>query len=102
MKAQPPIRKDQRRKVKRRSRPQRMLNAGRQVEFQYFLKEIVQKYEISDAEGEPFMASFIARAMREGSNEAMDYINEKIEAGFLPSEADEEIFRLLKRFSTLR
>ncbi len=79
-----------------------MLHAGKQVEFQYFLKEIVQKYEVSDAESEPFMASLVARAMREGSNEAMDYVNEKIEAGFLPSEADEEIFRLMKRFTTLR
>ncbi len=60
-----------------------MLNPARRTETIYFLNEVLQDAGLGEKEIEPFIASLVARATRETVGDAFDFIDEKIEEGFL-------------------
>ena len=79
-----------------------MLNPARRTETIYFLNEALQDAGLGEKEVEPFIASMVARASRETLGDAIDFIDEKVEEGFLDSEKKEKLLSILNRFAVMR
>ena len=79
-----------------------MLNPARRTETIYFLNEALQDAELGEKEIEPFIASLVARATRDTVGDAIDFIDEKVEDGFLDPEKKEKLLRILNRFAVMR
>ena len=79
-----------------------MLNPARRTETIYFLNEVLQDAGLGEKEIEPFIASVVARATRETVGDAFDFIDEKIEEGFLDPEKKEKLLSSLNRFAVMR
>ena len=79
-----------------------MLNEGRRTELLYFMREIVLEAGVSEKLAEPFMASIAAKGARESVNNAMEFLDSKIEEGFILEEARDPIRKVMKRFTKIR
>ena len=79
-----------------------MLNEGKRTELLYFLREIVLESGVSDKLAEPFMASLVAKGARESVETAMEFLDSKIEEGFISSEARGPIEKKMRRFTKMR
>ena len=79
-----------------------MLNEGKRTELLYFLREIVLESGVSDKLAEPFMASLVAKGARESVENAMEFLDSKIEEGFISSETRGTIEKKMRRFTKMR
>ena len=79
-----------------------MLNEGKRTELLYFLREIVLESGVSDKLAEPFMASLVAKGARESVESAMEFLDSKIEEGFISSKTREPIEKKMRRFTKMR
>ena len=79
-----------------------MLNEGKRTELLYFLREIVLESGVSDKLAEPFMASLVAKGARESVESAMEFLDSKIEEGFISSATREPIEKKMRRFTKMR
>ena len=79
-----------------------MLNEGKRTELLFFLREIVLEAGVSDKLAEPFMASLVAKGARESVDNAMEFLDSKIEEGFISADTRPHIKKTLKRFTKMR
>ena len=79
-----------------------MLNEGKRTELLFFLREIVLEAGVSDKLAEPFMASLVAKGARESIDVAMEFLDSKIEEGFISADTRDPIKKTMKRFSKMR
>jgi len=79
-----------------------MLNEGKRTELLYFLRAIVLEDGVSEKLAEPFMASLAARGARESIDDAMEFLDSKIEEGFISAETREPIKKTMRRFTKMR
>ena len=79
-----------------------MLNEGKRTELLFFLREIVLEAGVSDKLAEPFMASLVAKGARESIDVAMEFLDSKIEEGFISAETRDPIKKTMKRFTKMR
>ncbi|RZD37815.1 MAG: hypothetical protein CXT75_03165 [Methanobacteriota archaeon] len=79
-----------------------MLNEGRRTELLYFMREIVIEAGVSEKLAEPFMASLAAKGARESVNNAMEFLDSKIEEGFISEEYRDPIRKVMRRFTKIR
>jgi|TARA_B100001250_G_scaffold190396_1_gene163560 hypothetical protein len=79
-----------------------MLNEGKRTELLFFLREIVLEAGVSDKLAEPFMASLVAKGARESIDVAMEFLDSKIEEGFISADTREPIKKTMKRFTKMR
>ena len=68
-----------------------MLNEGKRTELLFFLREIVLEAGVSDKLAEPFMASLVAKGARESVDNAVEFLDSKIEEGFISEDTREPI-----------
>jgi|TARA_Y100000994_G_scaffold129718_1_gene106335 hypothetical protein len=79
-----------------------MLNEGKRTELLFFLREIVLEAGVSDKLAEPFMASLVAKGARESIDVAMEFLDSKIEEGFISADTRDPIKKTMKRFTKMR
>ncbi|MCH2431683.1 MAG: hypothetical protein MK206_01635 [Candidatus Poseidoniia archaeon] len=79
-----------------------MLNEGKRTELLFFLREIVLEAGVSDKLAEPFMASLVAKGARESVDNAMEFLDSKIEEGFISADTREPIKKTMRRFTKMR
>ena len=79
-----------------------MVNEGKRTELLYFLREIVLESGVSDKLAEPFMASLVAKGARESIDTAIEFLDSKIEEGFISAETREPIKKTMRRFTKMR
>ena len=79
-----------------------MLDEGRRTEMIYFLKEVVSEAGVSDKLAEPFMASLAAKGSRESVDNAVEFLDSKIEEEFISQDARDPIKKIMKRFTKYR
>lgn len=79
-----------------------MLNEGKRTELLFFLREIVLEAGVSDKLAEPFMASLVAKGARESVDNAMEFLDSKIEEGFISTDTREPIKKTMRRFTKMR
>ena len=79
-----------------------MLNEGKRTELLFFLREIVLEAGVSDKLAEPFMASLVAKGARESIDVAMEFLDSKIEEGFISADTREPIKKTMRRFTKMR
>ena len=79
-----------------------MLNEGKRTELLYFLREIVLESGVSEKLAETCMASLLAKGARESVENAMEFLDSKIEEGFISSETREPIEKKMRRFTKMR
>ena len=79
-----------------------MLNEGRRTALLFFLKEIVLESGVSEKEAEPFLASLTAKGARESIDTAVEYLDSKIEEGFIDEDSRDKIKGVMRRFTKMR
>ena len=79
-----------------------MLNEGKRTELLFFLREIVLEAGVSDKLAEPFMASLVAKGARESVENAMEFLDSKIEEGFISADTRDPIKKTMRRFTKMR
>jgi hypothetical protein len=79
-----------------------MLNEGKRTELLYFLREIVLEDGAPEKLAEPFMASLVAKGARESIDNAIEFLDSKIEEGFISAETREPIKKTMRRFTKMR
>ena len=79
-----------------------MLNEGKRTELLYFLRKIVLESGVSEKLGEPFIASLAAKGARESIDNAMEFLDSKIEEGFISEDTREPIKKTMRRFTKMR
>ncbi len=79
-----------------------MLNEGKRTELLFFMREIVLEAGVSDKLAEPFMASLVAKGARESVDNAMEFLDSKIEEGFISADTREPIKKTMRRFTKMR
>ncbi len=79
-----------------------MLDEGRRTELLFFLKEIVIESGVSEKEAEPFLASLTAKGARESVESAVEFLDSKIEEGFIGEESRDKIKSVMRRFTKMR
>ena len=79
-----------------------MLNEGKRTELLFFLREIVLEAGVSDKLAEPFMASLVAKGARESVDNAMEFLDSKIEEGFISADTRDPIKKTMRRFTKMR
>ena len=79
-----------------------MLNEGRRTELLFFLREIVLESGVSEKEAEPFLASLTAKGARESIGTAVEFLDSKIEEGFIDEDSRDKIKGVMRRFTKMR
>ena len=79
-----------------------MLNEGKRTELLYFLRKIVLESGVSEKLAEPFIASLAAKGARESIDNAMEFLDSKIEEGFISEDTRELIKKTMRRFTKMR
>ena len=79
-----------------------MLNEGNRTELLFFMREIVLEAGVSDKLAEPFMASLVAKGARESVDNAMEFLDSKIEEGCISEDTREPIKKTMRRFTKMR
>jgi hypothetical protein len=79
-----------------------MLNEGRRTELLFFLREIVFESGVSEKEAEPFLASLTAKGSRESVESAIDFLDSRIEEGFISEDLRGPIKKVMRRFTKMR
>ena len=79
-----------------------MLNECRRTELLYFMREIVLQAGVSEKLAEPFMASLAAKGARESISNAMEFLDSKIEEGFISEDTRDPIRKVMKKFTKIR
>ena len=79
-----------------------MLNEGRRTELLFFLREIVLESGVSEKEAEPFLASLTAKGSRESVDSATDFLDSRIEDGFIDEDLRAPIKKVMRRFTKMR
>tara|TARA_B100001250_G_scaffold289475_1_gene251249 strand:+ start:690 stop:929 length:240 start_codon:yes stop_codon:yes gene_type:complete len=79
-----------------------MLNEGRRTELLYFLKKIVLESGVNEKLAEPFMASLAAKGARESVDSAIQFLDSKIDEGFIAEDTRDPIKKVMRRFTKMR
>jgi len=79
-----------------------MLNEGKRTELLYFLRKIVLESGVSEKLTESFIASLTAKGARESIGNAMEFLDSKIEEGFISEDTREPIKKTIRRFTKMR
>ena len=81
----------------------RMLHAGQETRFRYYLEQIlIEQGGMAGEEARPFIQGLWTQGARNGIPEAKEYVRGKAEEGFLTPDQEQEILRLVDRYSTRR
>jgi len=91
-----------RRIAKSSTKRHELLNMRFKQAFRYDLKEILLRTTIPETEANQFAAQVLARASRQGIDDAKDYIVEKTDEGLVDSASDDQVMHLLDRYSRYR
>jgi len=98
---QKPVRKP-RPKVKVTAKRQSMLNTHRLAPFKYDMNEILDSSAMDEAKASSFLASVIAKASRQSTREAKEFVRTFLDSGDLTKEETDRISRLLDKYSKYR
>jgi len=79
-----------------------MLNEGKRTELLYFLRKIVLESGVSEKLTESFIASLTAKGARESIDNAIEFLDSKIEEGFISEDTREPIKKTMRRFTKMR
>jgi len=89
-------------KTKEATKKQSMLNTHRIAPFKYDMNEIISASAMDDSTASSFLASVIAKASRQSTRDAKDYVREFIENGMLTKDESDRICRLMDKYSKYR
>ena len=91
-----------RRISKSSTRLHELLNMRNRALFHFDLKEYLKIAIIDPGQGTQFAAQVVARASRQGIDEAKDYVVEKRSEGIIDEQLADQVLTLLDRYSRYR
>ena len=89
-------------KTKEATKKQSMLNTHKLAPFKYDMNEILSSSQMDEAKASAFLASLIAKASRQSTREAKDFVRTYLDAGDLSKEEFDKICRLMDKYSKYR
>ena len=89
-------------KTKEATKKQSMLNTHKLAPFKYDMNEILSASQMDEAKASAFLASLIAKASRQSTRDAKDFVRTYLDAGDLTKEEFDKICRLMDRYSKYR
>ena len=89
-------------KTKEATKKQSMLNTHKLAPFKYDMNEILSSTQLDEAKASAFLASLIAKASRQSTREAKDFVRTFQDAGDLSKEEADKICRLMDKYSKYR
>lgn len=89
-------------KTKEATRRQSMLNTHRLSPFKYDMNEILATSQMDEAKASSFLASLIAKASRQSTKEAKEFVKTYLDSGDLTKEEYDKISRLMDKYSKYR
>ncbi len=89
-------------KTKEATKKQSMLNTHKLAPFKYDMNEILSSSQMDEAKASAFLASLIAKASRQSTREAKDFVRTYLDAGDLSKEEFDRICRLMDKYSKYR
>ena len=89
-------------KTKEATRKQSMLNTHKLAPFKYDMNEILAASQMDEAKASAFLASLIAKASRQSTREAKDFVRTYLDSGDLTKEEFDKICRLMDKYSKYR
>ncbi len=94
--------KKNRPKTKVATKRQSMLNTHKINPFKYDMNEVLSASAMDAAKASSFLASVIAKASRNSTRDAKDFVKTFLESGDLTKEEFDKISRLLDKYSKYR
>lgn len=79
-----------------------MLDIRRETAFRYDLNIILENSTTLDRNIPSFIATTVSKASRQSTQDARDYVKEKCEEEIVDKEIQEDILRLLNRYTKYR
>jgi hypothetical protein len=79
-----------------------MLNTHKINPFKYDMNEVLSSSSMDPAKASSFLASVIAKASRNSTRDAKDFVKTFLESGDLTKEEHDKINRLLDKYSKYR
>ena len=79
-----------------------MLNTHKLAPFKYDMNEILSSTQMDPAKASSFLASVIAKASRQSTREAKDFVKTYLEAEEITKDEHDRICRLLDKYSKYR
>lgn len=89
-------------KTKEATKKQSMLNTHKLAPFKYDMNEILSSSQMDEAKASAFLASLIAKASRQSTREAKDFVRTYLDSGDLTKEEFDRICRLMDKYSKYR
>ncbi|MGI5964248.1 MAG: hypothetical protein ACOX8L_00080 [Candidatus Methanomethylophilaceae archaeon] len=89
-------------KTKTVAKKQSMLNTHKINPFKYDMNEVLSSSSMDPAKASSFLASVIAKASRNSTRDAKDFVKTFLESGDLTKEEHDKINRLLDKYSKYR
>lgn len=89
-------------KTKEATKRQSMLNTHKLAPFKYDMNEILSASQMDEAKASAFLASLIAKASRQSTKEAKEFVRTYLDAGDLSKEEFDKICKLMDKYSKYR
>lgn len=89
-------------KNKEATKRQPMLNTHKLAPFKYDMNELLAETSLDASKASSFLASIIAKASRQSTRDAKDFVKTFFDAGDLTKEENDKICKLLDRYSKFR
>ena len=89
-------------KTREATKRQSMLNTHKLAPFKYDMSEILSSTQMDPAKASSFLASVIAKASRQSTREAKDFVKTYLEAEEITKDEHDRICRLLDKYSKYR
>ncbi len=89
-------------KNKESTKRQPMLNTHKLAPFKYDMNEVLSSTSLDASKASSFLASIIAKASRQSTRDAKDFVKTFLEAGDLTKEEHDKILKLLDKYSKYR
>lgn len=82
---------------------QKMFDQSREELFRYDARQVLEEAAIDEDHHKSFLQQIISRGVRDGVDDAKDYVKEKAEdEGYFDRESRNEMLDLLDKYSTYR
>ena len=89
-------------KTKEATKRQSMLNTHKLAPFKYDMNEILSASQMDEAKASAFLASLIAKASRQSTREAKEFVKTYLDSGDLSKEEFDKICKLMDKYSKYR
>lgn len=81
---------------------QSMLNTHKLAPFKYDMNEILASSQMDEAKASAFLATLMAKASRQSTKEAKEFVKTFLESGEISKEEYDKISRLMDKYSKYR